>query len=204
MFLEPNQTVCNATLLNCLPSSSEITGKSSNQKCLDIPISLIPTSSIPSSVEPAISAISSAVIDATNTAANTAANTASEIAAMALGLLSELLSAFDNFKPRSPTANFVGQITDPDIYLATISTSFLTVAAILLLMCELTFQPLPPQQDLNNTINNKQSKLSDKRITNNLWDLNKVESTCSQPDLISQLPMLDLSKTQLPLPTQLN
>ncbi|CAG8658694.1 4716_t:CDS:2 [Gigaspora margarita] len=121
-----------------LLSFSEITDKSSNQKCLDIPISSIPTPSIPnvlSSVKAAVSAVSSAVIDASNTAANTAANTAREIAVAAPGLLSELLSAFDNFKPRSPTANFVdigSQITGPDIYLATISTSFSTAATILL------------------------------------------------------------------------
>ncbi|CAG8564926.1 8959_t:CDS:1, partial [Racocetra fulgida] len=89
------------------PSSSEITGKSSNQNRLDIPIPSIPTSSIPnvpSSVEPAVSAVSSAVTDA----ANTAANTAGDIAAVASGLLTQLLSAFDNFKPRSPTANVSG------------------------------------------------------------------------------------------------
>ncbi|RIB07034.1 hypothetical protein C2G38_2215581 [Gigaspora rosea] len=87
-----------------LPSSSEITGKSSNQNHLDIPIPSIPTPSIPnvpSSVEPAVSAVSSAVTDA----ANTAANTAGDIAA--------LLSAFDNFKPRSPTANVSGFFTIP-------------------------------------------------------------------------------------------
>ncbi|CAG8452247.1 15434_t:CDS:2 [Dentiscutata heterogama] len=179
-----------------LPSSSEITGKYLNKKRLDIPILSIPTPSIPG-VEPAVSAISSAVINAANTAANTATNTAGEIAAVAPGLLSKLLSAFDNFKPRSSTVNFsrffsipylialifnvislpllyfhftiiaglliltsfllniiacffdlllfvwvfdlisiipgIGsQITSPDIYLATMSASFLTVAAILL------------------------------------------------------------------------
>ncbi|CAG8759861.1 1151_t:CDS:2 [Gigaspora rosea] len=82
----------------------KITGKSSNQNHLDIPIPSIPTPSIPnvpSSVEPAVSAVSSAVTDA----ANTAANTAGDIAA--------LLSAFDNFKPRSPTANVSGFFTIP-------------------------------------------------------------------------------------------
>ncbi|CAG8816172.1 20324_t:CDS:1, partial [Racocetra persica] len=62
------------------PSSSEITGKYSNKKRLDIPISSISTPSIPS-VEPAVSAVSSTVIDAANTAVNTATNTAEEIAA---------------------------------------------------------------------------------------------------------------------------
>ncbi|CAG8603542.1 19664_t:CDS:2 [Racocetra fulgida] len=61
----------------------EITGKSSNQNRLDILIPSIPTPSIPnvpSSVEPAVSAVSSAVTDA----ANTASNTAGDIAAVAL------------------------------------------------------------------------------------------------------------------------
>ncbi|CAG8575918.1 15128_t:CDS:2 [Dentiscutata erythropus] len=96
-----------------LPSSSDITAKSSsNQKRLDIPTPSIPTPSIPdipSSVEPAVSAVSS---DVTN-AANTAASTAADIAAKAPGLLSELLSAFDNFKPRSPTANISGFFSIP-------------------------------------------------------------------------------------------
>ncbi|CAG8526575.1 12752_t:CDS:2 [Dentiscutata heterogama] len=58
-----------------LPSSLEITGKSSNQNRLDIPIPSIPTLSIPnvpSSIELAVLAISSAITDAANTAANTA------------------------------------------------------------------------------------------------------------------------------------
>ncbi|CAG8456325.1 2028_t:CDS:2 [Gigaspora margarita] len=87
-----------------LPSSSEITGKSLNQNRLEIPIPSIPTpsiSNVPSSIEPAVSAFSSAITNG----ANTAANTAKDIAAIAPGLLSQLLSAFDNFKPRSPTAN---------------------------------------------------------------------------------------------------
>ncbi|KAF0508955.1 hypothetical protein F8M41_018641 [Gigaspora margarita] len=67
---------------------------------------LVPSSS--EITEPAISAISSAIIDAANTAADTMANTAEKIATVALGLLFELLSAFDNFKPRSPTANLAG------------------------------------------------------------------------------------------------
>ncbi|CAG8783689.1 45349_t:CDS:2 [Gigaspora margarita] len=61
---------------------------------------------VPSSVKPAVSAVSSAIIDATNTAANTAANTAREIAMIAPDLLSELLRSFNNFKPKSPTTNF--------------------------------------------------------------------------------------------------
>ncbi|RIB24346.1 histidine kinase-like ATPase [Gigaspora rosea] len=52
---------------------------------------------------PAVSAVSSAVTDV----AQTAANSAGDIAAVAPGLLSQLLSAFDNFKPRSP-ANVSG------------------------------------------------------------------------------------------------
>ncbi|CAG8744770.1 4035_t:CDS:2, partial [Racocetra persica] len=75
-----------------------ITSKFSNQNRLDIPISSIPTPSIPnvlSSLDSAVLAISSAVTNA----ANTAANSVGDIAAVALGLLSQLLSAFDNFKP---------------------------------------------------------------------------------------------------------
>ncbi|CAG8740068.1 13830_t:CDS:2 [Gigaspora rosea] len=112
-----------------LPSSSEITGKSSKQKRLDIPTPSIPTPSIPnvpSSVAPVVSTVGGAVTDA----ANTAANTAGDIAAKAPGLLNDLLSAFDNFKPKSPTANIAD--TGPGIYLATMSASFLTVATILL------------------------------------------------------------------------
>ncbi|CAG8602666.1 10815_t:CDS:2 [Dentiscutata heterogama] len=142
-------------LINVLPSSSEITGKSSNQKRLDIPTPSIPTPSIPdvpSSVEPAVSAVSGAVTGA----ANTAVNTAADIAAKAPGLLSQLLSAFDKFKPRtSSLLNTIAcffdlllfvwvfdlisiipgigsQNTGPGIYLATMSASFITVAAILL------------------------------------------------------------------------
>ncbi|CAG8452550.1 6823_t:CDS:2, partial [Dentiscutata heterogama] len=60
------------------------------------------------------------------------------------------------------------------------------------------YQPQLPQPDLNNAINNKQS-------TNILWSLNKAESPFHQPDLISQLPMPDLSKTLSSLlPTQPN
>ncbi|CAG8634932.1 4613_t:CDS:2 [Gigaspora margarita] len=145
-----------------LPSSSEITGKSSKQKRLDIPTPSIPTPSIPnvpSSVQPVVSTVGGAVADA----ANTAVNTAGDIAAKAPGLLNDLLSAFDNFKPKSPTFNIAAscilniiacffdlllfvwvfdlisvipgigsQDTGPGIYLATMSASFLTVAAILL------------------------------------------------------------------------
>ncbi|CAG8666226.1 3575_t:CDS:2 [Gigaspora margarita] len=65
------------------------------------------------------------------------------------------------------------------------------------------YQTQLPQPDLNNTVNNKQSKLTDKNITNILWE-NKAVSPFPQPDLISQLPMPDLSKTLSPLPTQPN
>ncbi|CAG8834029.1 24403_t:CDS:2, partial [Gigaspora margarita] len=61
-----------------------------------------------------------------------------------------------------------------------------------------------PQPELNNTINNKQSKLTDKSITNILWSLNEAVSPFPQPDLNSQLPMPNLSKTLSPLPTQPN
>ncbi|CAG8454739.1 24683_t:CDS:2 [Cetraspora pellucida] len=99
-----------------VPSSSEIKDKSSkNQKRLDIPN--IPTPSIPapsvpdvsSSAGPAVSAVSGAV----NDAANTAVNTAEDIAAKAQELLSKLLSSFDNFKPKSPTANISGFFSIP-------------------------------------------------------------------------------------------
>ncbi|RIB18246.1 hypothetical protein C2G38_2245896 [Gigaspora rosea] len=84
-----------------LPSSSEITNKSSNQKRFDIPISSISTFSIPN-VPSSVSAVGSAVSDAANTAANTATNTAGK-----------LLRAFDNFKPKSPTANVSGFFSIP-------------------------------------------------------------------------------------------
>ncbi|CAG8529695.1 12798_t:CDS:2, partial [Gigaspora rosea] len=87
-----------------LPSSSEITNKSSNQKRFDIPISSISTFSIPN-VPSSVSAVGSAVSDAANTAANTATNTAGKL---------------------------LRQNTGPAIYLAGMSASFLTVAAILL------------------------------------------------------------------------
>ncbi|CAG8628682.1 3138_t:CDS:2, partial [Racocetra persica] len=82
------------------PSPSEITGKFSNKNRLDIPIPSILTSSIPnvlSSLDSAVLAVSSTITDA----ANTATNSARDIAAVAPSLLSQLLSAFDNFKPRN-------------------------------------------------------------------------------------------------------
>ncbi|CAG8855562.1 28433_t:CDS:2, partial [Gigaspora margarita] len=66
------------------------------------------------------------------------------------------------------------------------------------------YQPQLPLPELNNTINNKQSKLTDESITNILCSLNEAVSPFSQPDLNSQLPMLYLSKTLPPLPTQPN
>jgi len=123
-----------------LPSSSEITGKSSKQKRLDIPTPSIPTPSIPnvpSSVAPVVSTVGGAVTDA----ANTAANTAGDIAAKAPGLLNDLLSAFDNFKPKSPTANIAGLFSVPYlialifnvISLPLLYFHFTIIAAILIL-----------------------------------------------------------------------
>ncbi|KAF0536886.1 hypothetical protein F8M41_008937 [Gigaspora margarita] len=92
---------------------------------------------LPSSSEitdPAVSAVSSAIIYAANTAANTAP-----------GILSELLNAFDNFKPRSPTANVSGVFSIPYllalifnvISLFLLYFHFIIIAALLILTSSL-------------------------------------------------------------------